>query len=462
MTELGYALTEPSVAVPVGRRSRGRRLALAAALWAVFLGNAAAITWLWLNGGGISSVHTLGDLATSLGRITGLLGAYFALVQVLLLARLPPLERLVGFDRLTVWHRRNGKLTLYLVLAHVVLITLGYAAMDRISVPKEISRLLSSYPGMITATVGTVFFVVVVVTSLVIVRRRLPYESWHAVHLLAYAAIALSWFHQIPTGNELSVDTTAADYWRALYVATLLILVVFRVLAPAWRTFSLGLRVEEVVVEGPDVVSLRIGGRRLDRLGARGGQFFMWRFLSRRGRWWEAHPFSLSAPPSGSSLRITVKGVGGYSRALRDIEPGTRVVAEGPFGVFTDDVRRSDKALLIAGGIGITPIRSLLGEMRGDVAVLYRVVRDDEIVFRDELDALARDRGVAVTYVVGDHAAPGGGRLLSPEHLRELVPDVAERDVFLCGPPAMTDAIEKSVRAAGVPRPYVHVERFAL
>ena len=142
--------------------------------------------------------------------------------------------------------------------------------------------------------------------------------------------------------------------------------------------------------------------------------------------------------------------------------PGTRVVAEGPFGVFTDEVRRRDKALLIAGGIGITPIRSLLGEMRGDVAVLYRVVRDDEIVFRDELDALARDRGVAVTYVVGDHAAPGGERLLSPEHLRELVPDVAEREVFLCGPPAMTDAIEKSVRAAGVPRPYVHVERFAL
>ncbi len=462
MTELGYALSEPAVAVPVRRRNRGRRLALAAVLWGVAAGNAAVIVWLWLNGGGISAVHNAGDLATSLGRITGLLGAYFALIQVLLLARLPWLERLVGFDRLTVWHRRNGKLTLYLVLAHVVLITLGYAAMDKISVPSEVSRLLNSYPGMITATVGTALFIVVVATSIVIVRSRLPYESWYAVHLLAYAAIALSWFHQIPTGNELSVDAVAANYWRALYVATLAILVVFRIAVPLVRTFALGLRVEEVVAEGPDVVSLRISGRRLERLNASGGQFFLWRFLSTRGRWWEAHPFSLSAAPNGRSLRITVKGVGGYTRALRDVRPGTRVVAEGPFGVFVDAVRRRDKALLIAGGIGITPVRSLLDEMHGDVAVLYRVVRDDEIVFRDELDALARDRSVALTYVVGDHAAPGGDRLLSPEHLRELVPDVAEREVFLCGPPAMTNAIEKSVRRAGVPRPYLHIERFAL
>ena len=219
-------------------------------LWAVVGVNAAVIVWLWLRGGGISPSTPRGDLATSLGRITGLLGAYFALVQVLLLARLPWLERLVGFDRLTVWHRRNGKLVLYLILAHVVLITVGYAAMDRISVPSEVSRLLSSYPGMITATVGTALFIVVVVTSLVIVRRRLPYEWWYAVHLTAYAAIALSWFHEIPTGNELTVHPVAADYWRALFVATLALLVVFRVVQPLVRTLVLGLRVEEVVAEG--------------------------------------------------------------------------------------------------------------------------------------------------------------------------------------------------------------------
>ena len=281
--------------------------------------------------------------------------------------------------------------------------------------------------------------------------------------ITAYAAIALGWFHQIPTGNELTVHPIAADYWRSLYAATLALLVFFRLVQPLGRSLVHGLRVDDVVVEGPGVVSLRISGRRLDRLRVQAGQFFLWRFLSVPGRWWEAHPFSLSAlPDAGGSLRITVKGVGAYSRRLADLRPGTRVLAEGPFGTFTDTVRRRHKVLLIAGGIGITPVRTLLEELDGDVAVLYRVVSDDDVVFRDELDALAAERGTSVEYVVGDHAAPGGERLLSAEHLRELVPDVAEREVFLCGPPAMTHVIEKSVRGAGVPRAFVHVERFAL
>jgi predicted ferric reductase len=139
-----------------------------------------------------------------------LLSAYLALIQVLLLARLPFLERISGFDRLTVWHRVKGKLTLGLVLAHVVFITIGYAALDRISVPREVSSLLSNYPGMIAATIGTGLMIVVVITSLVIVRRRLRYEAWYAVHFTAYAAIALAWFHQVPTGNELTFNATAA------------------------------------------------------------------------------------------------------------------------------------------------------------------------------------------------------------------------------------------------------------
>src|SRR5436309_9748311 len=95
------------------------------------------------------------DLCTSLGRLTGLFSAYLALIQLLLLARLPVLERLMGFDRLTVWHRRNGKLCIALVAAHVVCITIGYALLDRLSIPSEATTLYYSYPGMIAATAGT-------------------------------------------------------------------------------------------------------------------------------------------------------------------------------------------------------------------------------------------------------------------------------------------------------------------
>jgi predicted ferric reductase len=304
-------------------------------------------------------------------------------------------------------------------------------------------------------------FVLVVLSSIVIVRRRLDYRAWYAVHIGAYAAIGLGWFHQIPTGNELVLDTTAADYWTSLYVATLALLVWFRLGVPAVNAFRYRLRVAEVVDEGPGVVSLHITGRRLDRLQARPGQFFLWRFLSAPG-WWEAHPFSLSAAPDGRSLRITVKSLGDFTRRVAAIRPGTRVIAEGPLGVFTADRRRRERALLVAGGIGVTPIRALVEEMTGDLVVLYRVVHEDDAVLLDELERLAVERGFELELVAGDHATEDGRELLSPSHLLRLVPDVAAREVFVCGPPAMATALESSVRAVGVPRRFVHVEKFAL
>ena len=269
MTEAGYILQR--AAAPLALPRRGRRALTAALLWTLLTGNAAVVVWLWVHGGNLTDDHGTGALLTSLGRLTGLFAAYGALLQVVLLARQPWLERLVGFDRLTVWHRWNGHATLDLVLAHVVLTVYGYSLTDKISLPKEISTMLGGgiYPGMITATVGTGLLIAVVISSIVIVRRRLRYEAWHAVHLAAYAGIALAWFHQIPTGNELSYDQAAADYWRALYVATLAVVVGFRFVAPLVKSLRHGLHVEDVVAETPGVFSVRVGGRNLRRLGAR-------------------------------------------------------------------------------------------------------------------------------------------------------------------------------------------------
>ena len=474
---------ETTLYTPRSRRPRFRT-ASAWIFWAILIVNAAAIVWLWvygkniggggnagigvgrltgLSGGTLTLTGTTAtvDPWTSVGRLTGLLSAYLALIQVLLLARLPWLERVLGFDRLTVWHRLNGKICLYLVLAHVVCITIGYASLFQVGIPTEVSRLLLHYPGMIAATVGTAVMIAVVATSLVIVRRRLPYELWYAVHLLVYVGIALAWFHQIPTGNELTANVAASTYWNALYLATAALLLWFRVAAPIGQAFRYRMRVAAVTAEGPGVVSLRITGRHLERLDARAGQFFLWRFLT-RDRWWSPHPFSLSAAPDGGSLRITVKGVGDFTRRLGEIGLGTRVVAEGPFGVFTDVVRRRERVLFIAGGIGITPIRAMLEAMPGDLTLIYRVIREEDLVFRGELERLARERGIQLHFVVGDHTQPDARDLLSPDHLRRLVPDLGNREVYLCGPPVMMRIVEQNLRRAGAPRKYLHTERFVL
>jgi predicted ferric reductase len=425
------------------------------ALAGLLLANVAVVVVLWATSAAATGAAA-GPLA-EVGRLCGLLGALLVLGELLLLARLPLLERAAGFERLIAWHRWNGRLCVTLLVAHATLLVVAYARADERSLPAQVLRLVEEFPGVITALAGLVLLLAVVVTSALAVRRRMRYETWYFLHLYAYLAVALAFSHQLATGTAFVGRPLARAYWTALYIGTLAAIVGFRVVLPVARSLRHRLRVERVVAEGPGVVSIDIGGVRLERLGARAGQFFTWRFLE-RGRWWEAHPFSLSAAPDGRRLRITVKGVGDYTARLSTLRPGTRVLVEGPFGAFTAAARRRPGVAMIAGGVGITPIRALLEDMPGDVTVVYRALRPEDQVLRAELDELARRRGAELHYVVGDDRA---GELLSPAHLLRLVPDIAARDVYVCGAPAMTDATRASLARAGVPRRQIVTERFA-
>jgi predicted ferric reductase len=421
--------------------------------------NAAAVIGLWWRQGGIREVHDLAGLLTSLGRVTGLLGAFLALVQLLLLARMPVLDEL-GPERVGAWHRRAGIACFALIAAHTVLVTAGYARADGIPVQREVGDLLTSYSGVALATIALGLLVAVVVTSIVAVRRRLGPRAWHAIHVCAYLAIALGFSHQLATGHEFVDQPVARAYWWALYAATLGALVAFRLVLPVVRSLRHDLRVERVVQEAPGVVSVQMSGERLDLLPVRSGQFLHWRFLA-AGHWLHARPFSLSAAPDGRRLRITVKETGGRTARLASLRPGTRVIAEGPCGGLTAAARRRPRVALIAGGVGIAPMRALLEDMPGgpgEIAVIYRAGHADAVLFRDELDELARRRGADVHYVVGERA---NGALLSPQHLRELVPDIAERDVYVCGPTSMTEATRASLGRAGVARAQIVSEGFA-
>ena len=403
------------------------------------------------------SLSAPGGIATALGRLTGLLAAYAMVVVVLLVARIPPLERAIGQDRLVGWHRRLGPWPLYLLLAHAVLITVGYAQQARDGVLHQFGQLLLTYPGILAATAGSVLLFAAGVSSYRLARRRMAYETWWTVHLDTYLALFLSFSHQIDTGASFVGHPVARFWWTVLWLGTLLVVVSARIGLPLWRSLRHRVEVVGVTPEGPGIVSILLRGRRLDRLPVAGGQFFQWRFL-RRGLWWQAHPYSLSAAPSGDLLRITVKDLGDHSSGLAQLRRGTRVAIEGPYGTFTPDTAERDRLLLVGVGVGTAPVLSLLQELReeADVTVLLRASTPAELVLRDEVAYEIRRRGGRLVELVG----PRERVRMDPAAFLELVPDVGERDVYLCGPDTLSRKLAAVLQRAGVPERHIHFESF--
>jgi predicted ferric reductase len=419
---------------------------------------AAVVVGMWLQDTG--TLTSLGDQLTAAGRVLGLVGTYLLLVQVLLMARIPWLDRLIGMDRLAVWHRRNGEYVVGLLSAHAVAITAGYALGDRISIFSETARVILHYPDVLAATVALGLLVLIGVISARAVRGRMAYHTWYFVHLYAYLAVALAFAHQLATGDEFALHPWHRWIWIGLHLATAGLLVGYRVVLPLRSALRQRLRVADVVVEGPGVVSIIVTGHRLAELDAEAGQFFLWRFLTRRG-WWQAHPFSLSAMPDGRTLRITVKSAGDHTQWLQHVHPGIAVIAEGPYGALTGRRRRRDKVVLVAGGIGVAPLRALfeaLPARAGDLTFLYRASSDADLVLHHELDDLARRRGARLFFATG----PRTPDPLAPDALHRAIPDLKDHDAFVCGPPAFVDHAVHALRGAGLGRTHIHVERFEL
>ena len=450
----------------VGRRARrdgAVRLVASATLWLSLV----LVTSWWVAGGGVQDLGSWTSGLTSLGRLTGLAASVLLLTQVVLMARVPVLEKAFGQDRLTRQHRLVGFTSFNLMLAHVALITWGYAAGSLLSTPGTLWDLTLTYPGMLLAAAGTVCLVMVVVTSIKAARGRLRYESWHLLHLYAYLGVGLALPHQLWTGQEFTSSTARTVFWWSAWASAAGAVLVWRVALPLVRHLRHQLRVTSVVGEGPGVVSIYVAGRRLDGLGVEAGQFLTWRFLDRAG-WTRANPYSLSAAPDSRSLRLSVQDVGDGSGSLAALRPGTRVLVEGPYGRLSARARSRRKIALIGAGVGMAPIRALaegLAYEPGEAVLLHRHTTD--ALFADELDQIARERGLHLLRLPGRrrHAGSWLGEGTRPDledvdHLRWWLPDLAERDVFLCGPGPWTDLVRADLLLAGLPPEQLHLETF--
>ncbi|MFC8244490.1 ferredoxin reductase family protein [Streptomyces chartreusis] len=422
-------------------------------MWTFVIANTVIVEILFYTGG------TGKNGTLTVAKFFGLHAALLMLFQLLLVARLPWLDRRIGMDRLTVWHQWVGFTLLWTLLTHATLVVLGYARLDGVSMLKTLVA-LSGVPASLLGILAAVIVVVIAVVSTRNLRRRLRYETWHGLHLLLYLAVGMSFVHQLQEPASFKASGFGRVFWWALWLLTFGAFVIGRLVLPVWRNAYHLFQVSAVVPESDSVVSVYVTGRHLDRLPARAGQFSVWRFPG-HNHWWLANPFSLSAAPNGQSLRLTARAAGKTSAGLRHLPVGTRVFMEGPYGAFTSLHRTRPGALLIAGGVGITPVRALLEEhTAGDVVVLYRVRSADDAVLIDEVRELVAARGGRLHLLTGQTGA--GTQPFEPHNLHALVSDITERDVYVCGPTAMTSAVLRGLRKLKVPNRQVHAERFSL
>ncbi|GAA1445941.1 ferredoxin reductase family protein [Leifsonia poae] len=434
------------------RHSRLVRVVIAAGM--------VAVLGVWWTSVPVGYAATPADLATTLGELAGLVGAYLVCAQLLLIARVPWFERAVGLDKLVAWHRSLGATVVFLVLAHIAFMVLGAEILDKSLPWTEFIVMLQDYPDMLTALIGTILFLLVGLTSARLLRRALSYEVWYWIHLTAYVGIFLTFFHQLSGGAHFVSNPLNRALWLLLYLGTAAAIITWRFVLPTLDAWRYRMRVEGVVHETADTASVWFRGKNLERLGVRAGNFLNFRFLT-WGHLLTAHPYSVSFVPRDGLMRITVGGLGDHSRLLRNIRPGTRVFAEGPFGHFTADRASRQRILLVAGGAGVGPIRALAEELQARGAqpvVLYRAHSDAHLALLGELQAMP---AVAVVPVVGRRSDLGYDPL-SADVLRTFIPDLHNWEVFVCGPEGMADTVEDSLRQLHVPKRFVHREELSM
>lgn len=417
---------------------------------------ACAVAFFIASGGLLTSSPE--DVIYSVGRALGLVAAVLVLTQMTLVSRVPLVERAFGHDRTAAVHARLGKVAFLTMLAHAGIITLVSAARSGKGIIAQSTSFWDLGWFMVAAQIALGLFFVVAITSLVAVRSRWRYERWHVIHGLVYLGIAAAVPHQFLEGSTFRSGGVAWWFWLILYTVAVGSFLIYRVIRPLIHLRRHQVRVARVTDHGDGTTSIVLEGRELDRLGALPGQFFLWRFLD-RDRWTQAHPFSMSQPATANQLRITVKAAGDFTAELGQVKPGTRVLTEGPLGVFSPASRTSTGAVMVAAGVGITPIRAMLDQAQAPCDVIVRVRSRAEAPLLDEVEAIAAARGLTVHLILGPRGAAGWGSHAG-ETLQGLVPDVARRDVFVCGPPAWAAEVVADARAAGVPASSVHNERF--
>jgi len=400
------------------------------------------------------------DPPATLGRMFGLVAAMLLMIQFAMSARLRILDRAFGLDVLLRCHAATGAAAGVFAALHPFLV---FAGEGRKLGPLHPSQ----WPVLLGAAVLTALCVVIC-TSLWRAFLDLPHGSWRIIHWLTFVVVAGAAVHALVLGSDL-VDLGPRIFWIVVIGAYAALFVWAKIVKPVllrrhpWT-------VKSVTQVSHNTWNLELIGPTAAGLRYLPGQFAFLR-PHHRGMPSEEHPFTLSSSPSrGDTISFTIKESGDYTDRIGEIQLGDAATVEGPFGRFSHLLHREGPLLMIAGGVGITPLLSMLrflaeaGDKRPVTLICANRTQRD-ILFRDELEAMTETLPQLVVHHVLSNE-PGHRGLTGYVDRALLERILSDTDcsarVFLCGPPPMMTLVADALRKLGFPRRRIHTERFSL
>jgi len=426
----------------------GFYVAVIVSLFILFLG------W-WF--GSMTSILSANDRVMAIGRLFGLLAGWSVVVEIILMSRIPFIERAFDLQEISDLHRLNGYTLLVSISGHFGYQLVGYAESAHLSLWSQFLVFSSSqYEDVLWATLGTVIFFGAGAVSIHMIRTKMRYEIWYLVHLTIYFGILLSFLHQIKLGGDFIANFWFAAYWYALYILAFAVWAWYRVVRQFALLVKHRFKVLSIEKTATNTYSVVLTGKNLREFDYEAGQYATWRFMT-PSLWYEAHPFSFSSSPGMEVLRFTIKASPDYTKRLMKLKAGSYVMVDGPRGNFTADrAAETSNTVLIAGGIGITPFLSNIRQLLHDgknVLLLYSVRTPEDVAFSDELRQL-QAYGLKISFFVDS----AGQRITN-----DVLSRVAHEDttIYICGPDGMSKALVKNLKQLGVSSENIVTERFA-
>lgn len=429
----------------------------------LFFLNLLAVFGFWYAGSGnLLAEKTFDGIFIAIGRITGLLAEFFILFQLILIGRIHWIEKYFGHDKLVKYHRTNGFFVGSTIILHPLFLTIGYARITESSLLEQFKNFLTNWEHVLAAFAGLVIIILAIILSLPAVKKKLKYEQWHFTHLFIYVGIYLTFTHQTEMG-DMSAGL-ALYYWLTLNYTVFGLLLLYRFVRPFYLYSKHRFKISRIEPESEGMFSFYIEGRNIDKFKFEAGQFANINFL-KKGLW-TSHPFSFSAAPNGKYLRFTIKALGDFTSQIGNLKSGAAVLIDGPLGAFTERSATKNKFLFVAGGIGITPIMSLIDSLtqkeKNDIILLYGNKFCNQIAFEKELKQLPIKQFCFISEpnekVSGKNMQRG---FIDAEKIKNCAPDFSERDIYFCGPPAMNAGLLKTFSELGIPPKQLHYEHFA-